>query len=410
VTIDIRPITDAELTAWQRHTSRAFAGTPNDERVERYLRPNVRLEDTLAAFDGGEIVGTAHHEPAPITLPGGAVLPCAGVTRVSVAPTHRRQGILTRMMKYQLKQARDAGNPLAALWASEAPIYGRFGYGLASVHEEWSIERDHSNFAWWAPEPKGRVRFLRLEDAREIIQPMFDAYASTRPGGMPRICYRWESFLADETSDREGASPLNLVLYEPPAGEPTGYVAYRMKGEWPDRSPEFKLEVQELVALDAAAEAGLWRYLFGIDLVGVVTAPDLPADAALPWLVSDFRRLKRVLQDGIYLRILDVPRALGARTYGAIGRLVLQVDDPTCDWADGRYVLEAGDGGVDVDRTEAEPDLVLHPAGLATLLLGTETASLLARAGLIEERTPGALLRADAMFASPTAPHSLNHF
>lgn len=410
MTIDIRPITSAELAAWQRHTARAFAATSNEERLERYLRPNVRLEDTLAAFDGDEIVGTAHHEPAPITLPGGAVLPCAGVTRVSVAPTHRRQGILARMMRHQLQQAYEAGNPLAALWASEAPIYGRFGYGLASVHEEWTIERDHGALAWWAPEPAGRVRFLRLEEAREVIEPIFDAYASGRPGGMPRIGYRWEVLLADETSDREGASPLNLVLYESPAGEPTGYVAYRMKGEWPDRAPEFRLEVQELVALDAGAEAGLWRYLLSVDLVGVVSAHDLPVDATLPWLVSDFRRLKRVPQDGIYLRILDVPPALKARTYGAAGHLVLQVDDPTCEWAAGRYVLEADPERATVDRTDVEPDLVLLPAALATLLLGTIGASLLARAGLIEERTAGALQRADAMFASPIAPHALNHF
>ncbi|MEX2031999.1 MAG: GNAT family N-acetyltransferase, partial [Dehalococcoidia bacterium] len=361
MTIEIRPITPDELHAWQRHTARAFAATPNDERVDRLLRPTLRPEDTLAAFDGKEIVGTAHHEPAPITLPGGEVLACAGVTRVSVAPTHRRQGVLTRMMEQQLRQAYEAGNPLAALWASEASIYGRFGYGLATVHEEWTIDRREAAFAEWAPAPQGRVRFLTTEDAREVLPGIFEAYAVARPGGMPRMAYRWQNAFDDEPDERDGASPLTFVLYESPEGMPEGYAGYRMKGEWPDRLPAFKLQVQELVALGPAAEADLWRYLFSIDLVGEVSAHDQPVDAALPWMLADFRRIKRVPQDGLFLRVLDVPRALATRTYGTTDQIIIEIDDRVCEWASGRFALDGGPEGASVMRTDADPDLVLGP-------------------------------------------------
>ncbi len=408
--VEIRPITSDELLDWQAHTARAFGRAPNHERVERFLRPNVRFEDTLAAFDGGEMVATAHHEPAPITLPGGAVMDCAGVTRVTVSPTHRRQGVLTTMMQHQLWQAHEAGNPLAALWASETPIYGRFGYGLASVHESYSIDTRDAAFAWWAPDTRGSVRFLEAGTATEVLRPLFEAYAATRPGGMPRTDYRWRAFQEDPPDERGGASPLHYVAYASPDGEREGYAVYRLKSDWTEHIPAYRLTVAEMVALTTRASAALWRYLLTVDLVQTVEVDDQPVDAVLPWLLSDFRRLKRRPNDGLYLRVLDPQRALQARTYPAEGRLVLQLEDRFCPWAGGHVALEASPEGAHVAATDAAPDLVLRPAALGTLLLGTERASVLAAAGLIEERTDGALARADEVFRSPVAPHCLNHF
>ncbi len=408
--IEIRPITADELIPWQRHIARAFGRAPDDARVERVLRPHIHYEDTLGAFDGDEIVGTAHHEPAPLTLPGGAVLPCAGVTRVSVASTHRRRGVLTEMMRTQLRQAYESGNPLAALWASESPIYGRFGYGLASIHETCSVDRRDAGFAWWAPDARGAVRFVSTEDRHETLRPLFEAYAASRPGGSPRIGYRWDAYFEDAAEERGGASPLNAVLYESPTGEAEGYLLYRLKPDWPDNIPAYVLTADELVALTPTAYVELWRYLLSVDLVGTVEVHDQPVDAPIPWVVADFRRLKRRPADGLYLRVLDVPRALVARRYGAADRLALELDDAFCPWAAGRYVLDAGAEGAAVTRTEAEPDLVLRSAALGTLLLGAQRASVLAAVGLADERTPGALARADALFRVTAAPHCLNHF
>jgi len=408
--IEIRPITDDELHQWALHTNRAFAGTPNPDRVDRLLRPNIRYEDTLAAFDGSELVATAHHEPTPLTLPGGQTLPCAGVTRVSVAPTHRRRGILRRVMETQLRQAYETGNPLAALWASETPIYGRFGYGLATIHEAWTIDRRDADFAWWAPEQRGRVRFLQLDEAREALPAMFEEYASMRPGGMIRNNYRWAGIWENDEWGSTAEKPLNIVVYESESGEREGYAGYRMKGEWPDGVPTYKLNVQECVGLTPTAEVELWRYLLNVDLVSTVNIDDRPTDSALPWLMSDIRRLKRAPRDGIYLRVLDVPRALESRTYGAEGRLTFQVNDPTCEWVDGCYALEATSDGASVTRTDEAAELVMHPAALGSMLLGTQSATVQARAGLIEERVEGALQRADALFRTDVAPLCLYHF
>ncbi|MCK9485922.1 MAG: GNAT family N-acetyltransferase [Dehalococcoidia bacterium] len=408
--VEIRPITAEELHAWQRHVARSFGRAPNDEHVDRLLRPHMRYEDSLAAFDGGEMVATAHHEPAPITLPGGRVLDCVGVTRVGVATTHRRQGVLSAMMQHQLWQAHEQSNPLAALWASETPIYGRFGYGLATVHDAYSIDTRDAGFAWWAPDTEGSVRFLSATDAVEVMRPLFDVYATSRPGGMPRLPYRWHAYTEDSPDERGGASPMHYVAYTSPEGEREGYATYRLKSEWPDHIPAYRLTVDEMVALTPRASAALWRYLLSVDLVGVVEANDQPLDAALPWLLSDYRRLKRRPSDGLYLRILDPEVALTARTYPVADRLVLQLDDRLCPWADGRFALDAAPEGAHVARTDAVPDLLLRPAALGTLLLGTERASVLAAVGLIEERRPGALARADEMFRSTPAPHCLNHF
>lgn len=408
--IEIRPITPDEWTAFSHHTARSFGETPR-ESWDRRVRPTLRYEDTQAAFDGDDLVGTLQHEPAPTTLPGGASLPCAGVTRASVAPTHRRRGILTGMMSRLLAQAYEAGNPLAALWASESPIYWRFGYGLATVHEDWTIERREAAFAPWAPPHTGSVRFISNEEALTVLPPLFDAVVTQRPGNSTRLPYRWEQTLDDEPEGREGRSPLYIVTYQSPEGVREGYATYRLKGAWPQELPAYELVVSEFVATTTTAEVELWRYLFGVDLVATVTAGMQPTDATLPWLLADFRRLRRQPSDGIYLRVMDVPAAFSARSYTAEARLVIEVpEDATCPWVAGRYAIDASSAGVEVSATSDSPQLVLHPAALGTLLLGTQPASVLGRAGLIAERAEDALAIADDLFRSPVAPLCLHHF
>ena len=405
--VTVRPITPDELVAWHAHTNRAFAGTPDAERTETFLRPVMRYEDALGAFDGDEVVGTAHQEPSRMAMPGGAWLACAGVTRVSVAPTHRRRGILRRLMTQQLEAIREQGIPLAALWASESPIYGRFGYGLATIHERWRIAREHGRLADWAPEPEGEVRFLEASRWREVLPPIFERYASTRPGGMQRIEYRWTSLFEDR--DRNGMSPLQGVVFRTEEGI-DGYALYRARGAWPNELPAFELRVEELIPLSTAAELALWRYLLNVDLVATVTAHDQPVDATLPWALADFRRLERHPQDAVYLRVLDIPGAFEARAYQQAGRLVLEVVDPMLADAGGRFAVDASPEGAHVTRTSEEPDLRLHAPATGPLLLGTQPPTLLGRAGLIDELRPGSLRRADSVFSWPVSPHTVYHF
>lgn len=409
--IEFRPIVESELLAFIGHMTRAFGGTSHDERTNEILRPAMRYQDTQAAFDGDELVGTLHHEPEPTTVLGGASLPTAGITRASVAPTHRRRGILTGLMTRLLAQAHEAGNVLATLYASETPIYGRFGFGLGTVHESWSLERREAAFASWAPGPEGSVRFIAQEEAGTVLPPIFDAYAAARPGNSPRLPFRWTYFLLDPPEDRHGASPLNTVVYTSADGVREGYAVYRLKGAWPENVPAYELAVQELIALSSAAERELWRYLIGVDLVRTLKVENQPTDATLPWLLADYRQLRRRPGDGLYVRVMDVPAAFGARTYVAEGRVVIDVpQDAACPWVTGRYAIEASRSGAHVSKTDATPDLTVHAAALGTLLLGTQPASILGRAGLIDESRPGALALADALFHSPIAPLTTNHF
>ena len=407
--ISIRTIEADELVQWANHTARAFGGSRREDEVDEYLRPHIVYRDAFGAFDGDEVVGTAHHEPAPLTLPGGAVLDCAGLTRVSVSSTHRRRGIVRQMLTSLLRQVREDGVALSSLWASEAPIYGRFGYGLATVHESWKLDR-RDGFAWWAPHPEGRVRFITTEDARTALPPLFEEYARLHPGASPRIAYRWDSILDDREQDRHGASPLSVVTYEDGAGDVQGYATYRLKGDWPNGIPSAELAVSEVVALTPDAEIGLWRYLLSIDLVGTVSANDQPLDAALPWALADFRRIERRQRDGLHLRVLDIPRAFEARAYLGSDRVVFEVPDDFLPETGGRFVLDATPDGAQVTTTDEEPEMVLRPAAVGSLLLATAPGSLLGRAGLIEERVDGALARADELFRWTEPPRTLYHF
>ena len=406
--VTVRTTEPGEYDAWARHTARAFAGTPDAVRLERQ-RENIDLRYAVGAFDGDEIVATALHELTSKRLPGGAQLPCTGVTRVSVAATHRRRGLLRAIMDFQLTEIRELGLPLAALWASEAGIYQRFGYGVAALEEHWRIERPHTGLGSWVGDLPGSVRYLPASDARPVLEPIFDRYQSNRSADMQRIGYRWDQRLADYEGDRRGLSPLNIVVHET-SGTIDGYAQYRMKSPWEDDLPAFELSVDEVVGLTREAELGLWQYLFGVDLVRNIEAIRQPVDATLPWALSDMRRLHRRVMDSVFARVLDIPAAFSARSYLSPGSLVVHVDDTVMPDAGGRFRIEAGSGGSDVKRTDAPADLDVHPAGLAPLLMGTATATSLARAGFVRECAPGSLARADELLHWPTAAHSLYYF
>jgi len=404
----IRPIAPEEYEAWARHTMRAFGGTPDPERMERN-RPNIDLRYATGAFDGDEVVGTALHEPTTITLPGGAQLGCTGVTRVSVAATHRRRGILRAIMAAHDQEFRSLHLPLAALWASEASIYQRFGYGLASLEENWRLERAYTGLGWWVPEPHGTLRYASADTAQDTLKTLLGSYAESRPAGMQRLSYRWDNWLADHEGSRGGLSPLQIVIHEA-GGVPDGYVAYRLKGGWEDELPSAVLHVEELVATSAAAEVDLWRHVSGVDLVRTIEAIRQPADGALPWALADMRRLQRRIKDGLWLRVLDLPAAFEARQYLGTGRIVLEVDDPMHPDAAGRFVIEASPEGAHVARTDAPADLEVRAAAVGSLLMATQSATVLARSGLIIERSPEAARRADELFRWHQAAHCLYFF
>jgi predicted acetyltransferase len=397
--ITIRTIGHDEVDDFVKVVVRAFHDqwVPEDAEADRLTAEPDRW---FFASDGDEVVGTAAACSTELTVPGGS-LPAPGITAVGVLPSHRRRGINTRLMSAILDQAAERDEPLAYLWASETPIYGRFGYGMASLVTLLEVPTDRSAFVPGVP-ITGRVRLLSKETALPLMRPAFDAVASMRPG-MFAIDDRWWSTMWFDYKENEG-KPRFYAVHEDDAGTVDGYAVYTVKHDWVRNVPTNLLEVRDLIATNADATAALWRFLLDVDLVATVKAEDRPIDEELLWLIAEPRRMNPVIQDGLFVRVLDVERALSGRRYSADGRVVLQVDDAFRPATSSRYALVVDGGEGSCERTEADPDLVLGVTALGSAYLGGISFRQLARAHQVAERTDGSLTRADAMFAWDPSP------
>lgn len=405
---EIRSIVDTELEEFRRCQGLAFGNEFNPEHLDAG-RQIFETDRSLAVFDHGQIVGTAGIFSYEMTVPGGASLPTAGVTMVSVKPTHRRRGILSAVMHRQLSDVRARGEALAILWASESAIYGRFGYGVATQQELLKIPREYSGLRADLPAGPGRVRLMAVDEAKIALAAAHDGMRRLTPGTVGRSEKWWEvRIFRDHPDHRGGFGSNNYLVYEED-GIVRGYLIYRRKGDFDDWIPSGQVMVSECFAESAAAYAALWQYVLGLDLVKVSEYGNASADEPILWLLRDARRTERKRLDGIWLRIVDIEKALSGRKYGTAGRLVFEVRDEFLDGAGGRFELEADpDGGV-CRRTTAAPDLLVGPEELGNLYLGGGSAGALWRAGRIEgdER---AIALADGVFGWHVTPHCQEHF
>ncbi|HVF75127.1 MAG TPA: GNAT family N-acetyltransferase [Acidimicrobiales bacterium] len=403
--MDVRAVTDEELAAFIRTDHIGFGVTTLDEHLDD-ARGYLELDRTVAVFDGDDIAATAAAFSFELTVPGLTVTPAAGITWVSVLPTHRRRGLLRRMMAHQLDDVAARGEAVAILTASEATIYGRFGYGCATWTYDVKVQRARS--ALRSPvADDGRVRIIDAETARKVLPPVFDRSRRLLPADHQRADSFWNYWFTDRERWREGASARFYAVHETAAGEADGYVAYRVKQGWSDHGvPNGEVVVGDLATTTPTSRAALWQYLFGVDLTDRVQA-HIPLDEPLRWLLADARAIEvNAMVDDIWCRVLDVEAALSTRGYAADGRLVLEVVDEFRPQAGGCFLLDGGR----CTRTDAEPDLHLPVDALGSIYLGGVLPSALAAAGRITELKPGALAVADAMFPSPTAPFSQTHF
>jgi predicted acetyltransferase len=391
--VQLRPITSDEFPAFAKANGTAFGWEPNAEVLAESLE-TIELERTLAAFDGEEIAGTTAIFSFDMTVPGGA-LPVAGVTWVSVRPTHRRQGILSGMMRRQLEDVREKGEAIAALWASESVIYGRFGYGVAAETIEFSVQREHARFAR-EEAPRGRCRIVEREEALRDWPPVYDEARLRFPGAYTRNEAWWRCHTMRKIDLGRRAGIRFYVQYEED-GRPLGYARYRVRSEVTDNLADGTLMVEELIGVNDDAFAALWRYIFGVDLIGTIRAWPRPTFEPLVWMLADPRRMVRKYLDALWLRIVDVPAALEARRYAATGTVVFEVRDNFCPWVGGRYELEAGAEGARCRLSDKEPQVTLSAADLGAVYLGGVRLTTLRRAGRVEGDWE-ALRRADALF------------
>ena len=404
--MDYRTITEAEIDPFFAALAMSFAEAHPDPEELRSDRTVLEPDRTFAAFDEGRIVGCAGVFTQRMVVPGGALVPTAGITLVGVLPTHRRRGILRELMQRMCTQALDRGEVVTTLFASEAAIYGRFGFGAAAHHLEFDIALDRVR---WAPDtgPAGRVTLRTREEAMPAIHQIYDRAFRSRAGAL-EADDRWIQVAFWESAKDE--ERLFYAVHEDDEGTPDAFAMYRTKHEWPRGLPGAEMAVKRHVATSPEASASLWRFLFDVDLVSRVKVESRPVDDPLLLQLAESRSLRPDLTDALYLRPLDVAGALEARGFAADGRIVLGVTDVFLPANTGTYEVVVAAGVATCRRVDAEPDVACSVHALGSTYLGAFTWSALAGAGRLEVRTPGALDALDAMFRSDVAPWPMYYF
>ena len=413
----IRAVEAHELDAFRRTNEHAFLDGPPTEQHRAEMLERIEFDRTLAAFDGTTPVASAAIWSFRMTVPG-AQAAAAGVTWIAVMPSHRRRGILSSLMRRQIDDIHERGEPIAVLWASDARIYGRFGYGRASWHASFTLRYGEGALRSQAPaDPALRLRITEPETAMAELTKVYDTLLPAQPGLFVRNESWWNRVVEDPDEGRPGSAPVRCVIAEDDTG-PRGYAVYTGRSRWDEDTflPDSTLDIRELIAADPAATAALWSDLLSRDLVSEVTARLRPADDPLLHLLADPRRARPQISDGLWVRIIDVPGALTARRYAAPVDLVIEVADEMCPWNAGRWRVRgsgpaaagagttAGPGTSECERTSADPDIVLPAATLGAAYLGGTSLGVLARAGLATEVRAGALATLSAALSWDPAP------
>jgi predicted acetyltransferase len=400
----IRVLGQEEFDALHAVDMHAFHGTPISEADKALIMERFEFDRTLAAFDGPDLVGTAMAYSFQFSVPGDQTLPAAGVSWVAVLPTHRRRGVLSSLMRRQLADVRDRGEPLAVLWAAEAAIYARFGYGTASWQLNFTVRRGEGTLAATAPDVRDvRLRLVEPSAVLPELAKIYQTVLPSRPGFFVRDESWWRRVVYDAPEERRGTSPLRCLLAEQ-HGEPRGYALYSGTGRWADQLPDSTLTVREMVAASPAAGAALWADLLSRDLTAEFSATRRPVDDPLLYQLADPRRLRPLRSDALWVRIVDVPAALTGRRYSCPVDVVIEVRDELMTSNAGVWRLAADGDDVSCVRVAQAPDVTLDVTELGAAYLGGTRLGALAEAGLVTELRPGTIRRLSAALAADPAP------
>ena len=401
--VELRPIDLAELPGFYRALAETFGEDPRDDDREHFAR-TFEADRSIAAFDGGEVVATAGAYSLEMTLPGGP-RPVAGVTIVGVLPTHRRRGLLTEMMRRQLTELHERQlEPVAALWASEGVIYGRYGYGVAARQVGMTADRDQVRLRPGTPAGSGRVVLASPEQARPHEMAVYEQVRREAVGFLARSDEWWDRILRDPEHIRGDATARRHALYTEQDGSVSGFVTYRFKEEWTRARNDSEVRVIDVFAVTPQAYGALWAYVAGLDLYPRLRKDRAPLDDPIQHMLADARAFRPEVYDSLWVRLADVGRALADRAYATPVDVVLEVADDFCPWNAGRWRLSGDETGATCAPSTDPADLVLTAAELGAVHLGGPTLVGLAAAGRVEERTAGALRAASRAFAGDRQP------
>lgn len=410
MSFDVRTITPSEFPDWLRAVRHGFltAGTPGEDETAALLA-TADLSRVQAVFDAGRCVATFRSFAQELTVVGGAGVPADAISAVTVAPTHRRRGLLSRMMATDLAAARERGEVVATLIAAEYPIYGRYGFGPATWTAEWEVAVHRAGLdprRSGQPDGGGRIEMVDGADIRKYGPELHARLAALRPGVVSRG-ERWWGRLtgAVPIAAHEKWTEPFYVVHRAPDGEVDGLMVYGTDDKWDDaKQPLNTATVRDLIAVTPDAERALWHFLCSVDWITTVRSGYRAPDDLLPFLLPDPRAARVVTHaDWLWLRLLDVERALEARAYESEASLVLDVRDDG-GVAEGRFLLDVSPSGARCTRTTRSADLVLGAGELASLYLGDESAVRLVDLGRAEEPRAGAAVTADAVFRTGRRP------
>lgn len=410
MSLQVRPLLDGAISEDEAFDlmlevdGASFDETPAEETLES-VRALAELDRSVIAWDGSEAVGCGAIYSLDLSVPGGSV-PTAGVTWIGMRPTHRRLGGMRGVMDALHEDIRARSHePIAALWAAQPPLYGRFGYGWASSCLSVVVEKAHGTMSRAPLDSTLRARPVEPKDDHKDTQGVYDTVRDQRPG-MPVLSSAWHTRLTnDPASERAGSGPLRTVLVEDDAGV-RGYARYSFKHKWSEGYADGTISVRQVVAVDPAAEAALWRFLIDFDLSGRADAWNLPIDTPLQWWFDQPRHHKQQPGDALYLKVMDLPAALTRRSYAHPADVVVEVRDDSCPWNEGRWRLSLDVDGAECDKTTDSADVSLAASSLGAAYLGGPTLASHLTAGWIEERTTGAVQALSDAFVHPRAPWS----
>ena len=401
-------VTEPTWSSWQERVQDGFHETLNPAwaTLGRSLFP---AQGCFGMRVDQQWVATASSTPRRLSVPGGGEIECSAVSDVTVSSAYRRRGILRQLMTHQLRTLAAQGVPLAGLWASESSIYGRFGYGVATWESEMSGSTGRTDFL---PDVEFAGSTAEVDETNwlKAAAPVWEHVRARQPGMFDRSGDWWRLETWDPEKEREAFTARRYLVHFDTDGAVDGTGTFQVKPDWSTKDPEGRIKIGPVLATNPTAYAGLWRYQLDVDLATTFTSSTVAVDEPLLQLLSSPRALRAQSVDGLYLRILDVVRALEARSYSADVDTVLQIDDGLLQQVDGRYRLTVRDGQAQVTRTDDDPDLTFGIRELGCVYLGGPTIAELHRAGRVSERVAGAARTLSTAFGWHRAPHCPDHF
>ncbi|TXK17338.1 GNAT family N-acetyltransferase [Homoserinibacter sp. GY 40078] len=399
---------DAAFTSWLSADVRGFHSEASADQLTK-MRGEFGHRRTTGVYDATAAepsipVGTVNSWPVEMSVPGGACPESWGISSVTVAPTHRGRGIARALLEGELRTASRLGLPFAALTVSESTLYGRYGFGPAAFAADYRF--DTRRVSWSGPRPDGRVQFVSIDEYLEKAPQLYERTRRDHAGQIDVWPRRWAQVAGQTGDDAAAARRVRAVRYDDASGTPRGYAVYEVTGG-DDDFTSHEATLRYLLADGVDAYAALWRFVLELPLVRTVVATLRSVDEPVRWMLRDWRAVSTTSWDHLWVRVLDVPAALGSRVPGAEGTVVVEVDDPM-GFAAGAWRI---DGGAERLRAEpaseadaALPRVSLGASELASLSLGGVSASVLAQAGRVSASEPSAVAVLDALLSVPRAP------